>query len=284
MTDRLSDERERARALQEHIDLYSKKWTASGGEWVEWRSQVINLVRRVYGPKSEQEDDFNEASWFEVKGLIKGGKSSAEQLDEEFRNAIPRSRAFLNSLMTDIQARAQSFETSKRRFPMAHRLSQEITEADALVSDIRNVGPSWRFDGEPYSLWEQHFKNLIRRAYPSGEREERLNEFAEKCDYLRTTPVYDPRGPDDTSEISSADFRRNLPRLVTYAEALRDDLVARTSLPTLERDMVEDMPSLRIFIVHDGPTGARSKLEDYIRALGAEPVTAENEPSKGRNC
>jgi predicted nucleotide-binding protein len=156
-----------------------------------------------------------------------------------------------------------------------------VDQADELVSGIRNFGPAWRFDGEPYLLWEQQFKNLIRRAYPS-EYDERLAEFEKILDYRRTIPVQVFGEPDRSSEVFQIDFQANRPRVVAYAKALRDDLVARTSLPTSESDKVEDMPLLRIFIVHDGPTGARSKLEDFIRALGAEPVTAENEPSKGR--
>jgi len=41
-------------------------------------------------------------------------------------------------------------------------------------------------------------------------------------------------------------------------------------------------PVVRIFIVHDGDTAARTKLANFIRALGAEPVIAENEATKGR--
>ena len=69
--------------------------------------------------------------------------------------------------------------------------------------------------------------------------------------------------------------------MAAYAQGLLGDLVAR-ALTDSDPTSVELIPSLRIFIVHDGQTSARSKLESFIRALGAEPVIAENEASKGR--
>ena len=165
---------------------------------------------------------------------------------------------------------------------MASRLSeQELEQMGALVREIQGEGSTWRFDGSEITLWDNKIRNIIRRVYPPEEQAQVVAELDKATNYRRTIPVRRHGQPDRSAEIFQQEFRANLPRLAAYAQALHSALGVR-ALSNSDPGSVELIPFLRIFTVHDGPTGARSKLEDFIRALGAEPVTAENEPSKGR--
>ena len=157
-----------------------------------------------------------------------------------------------------------------------------LDEIGGLLREIQTEGPIWRFDGSEIALWLMRIRDLIRRSYPVEEQAQRLTELDNVSDYRRTIPVRSPGKPDRSNGVAQQEFQQNLPRLKAYSQALLSDLTASSSSPQRRRS-VELIPILRIFVVHDGATSARRKLEEFIRALGALPVTAEDEPSKGRS-
>ena len=60
----IPDERARARDLLQQIDHWSGNWTSDGSAWIQWRSEVVNLIRRVYGGNSQLEKDFASAIYY----------------------------------------------------------------------------------------------------------------------------------------------------------------------------------------------------------------------------
>lgn len=151
----------------------------------------------------------------------------------------------------------------------------DVNQADALVREIGDRGPTWRFDGPEFTLWLYNVRNMIRRAYPVEEQSDRLAELDEAGHYPRAPKQSVEGEPDRSKEIAQAEFQANLPRLAAHAEALRRDLSTRGSVAD-DNHYVEVIPLLRVFIAHGGPSKARDKLETFLRALGSEPLIVEH--------
>lgn len=144
----------------------------------------------------------------------------------------------------------------------------DIEELRGLLSQITDYGTSWKPDESEYVLWFQRVKNLLRRAYVDGET--RISELDEAATYQKMIRVH-RRGsnePSDSTSLDVQEFRANIPRLTAHVTALRTDLIQRS-----KRAVVP----LNIFVAHGGPSKSRTKLEQFLRAINANPIIVELE-------
>lgn len=138
---------------------------------------------------------------------------------------------------------------------------------------------SLHFENDEFPLWRDKVRDLI--GLRLGETSEEFKRF---------------RGPMSGSLSRDPAVRqRDYFRRVSAYETQLNSIIQRLELklqPTSDVPTDEDpgeastvklIRIVRIFIAHDGKTQARRKLEDFIRALGGEPIIAESEPTKGRS-
>lgn len=163
-----------------------------------------------------------------------------------------------------------------------NRNEHELDAISELVREIEGDGPTWRFDGKEFALWQERIRNIIRRAYPVEEQIQRLKELNKASDYRHTIPVHQWGEPDRGDAVFQADFQKNLPRLTAYACALLDDIKQRRV--SRGHTIPLSLPkSLKVFIAHGGQSTALDKLERFIRAIGAEPVIVEQSPGSSKS-
>ncbi len=158
----------------------------------------------------------------------------------------------------------------------------DVENLAELVKEIGTKGSTWKHDGNEYTLWLESIKFLIRRAYPGPEKDECLSDLNEAAKFPLPPRQTHMGQPDRYDEIKQTKYRKNLPQLAAFAEALLGDMSARLSSES-ENRFVGLVPPLRIFIAHDGPSPARDKLERFLRALGSEPVIVELSPGAGKS-
>lgn len=149
---------------------------------------------------------------------------------------------------------------------MTNSPSIEFKTAELLLDDFDNRAAVPVTFKDSFHAWEDKARALIRRVYGAGSPQE-------KDWYIRID--FDSDLPDGRWS-----FAGMLPHARGFLEAVIQDLEVKAGAEQTRK--VRPSGPLRIFLVHDGPTGARAKLQDFIRALDAEPVIAEDTPSKGR--
>ena len=114
-------------------------------------------------------------------------------------------------------------------------------------------------------LWRDKVQDLLdlRLGSDSEESKRFRGEFS----------FFQPSDPFERQRLYLSDIEAYATSLASIIQRLEMKMEAAqpsasTSAAATEPSMASE---LRIFIAHDGRTNARLKLEEFIRALGAEP-------------
>ena len=150
--------------------------------------------------------------------------------------------------------------------------SEELRVLQGLEEQVRTLLPSLEFNDPAVHAWKQRMQAAVRRLYGENSRQEKDLHSA-----TRFNPIVSYQGANRKEQHHRA-FLNRLPEAQAFAHAVLEDIKLR-----YEAAGQSISGKLRIFIAHDGDTGARDKLEGFIRDLGAQPIIAENQPSKGQN-
>lgn len=147
-----------------------------------------------------------------------------------------------------------------------------LKECLAEVGHLKQL----HYGNQEWVLWRHKVQDALEMRL--GAKSEEMRRFQ--------SPNLAPPGYNDYTRKKS--YLHNLESYATSLASIiqRLDMKVNMAQPPMPTSVsaTETLVAgqLRIFIAHDGDTGARGKLEDFIRDLGAQPVVAEGEPTKGR--
>jgi len=153
------------------------------------------------------------------------------------------------------------------REEMARKLQTFIDAAGRLRS-LYHAGAEW-------ALWEDEVYSYLQRVAD----QQAATDFHNKLNNI-TEGV----GVTWTSVDSRSEHLRFLDRAVVHLEVVK----ARVERGDYEQNrapkvqLVPIKKAATVFIAHSGEPPALSRLADFLKALGVEPVIAERLPFKGR--
>jgi len=146
---------------------------------------------------------------------------------------------------------------------------ETVAKLEALINRATDL--SWiRHDGEEWAIWKDEVKHYLCRTLGNSAEQEFSNAMR-----VTALPAY---GGDHQPYYLKALDRAVTSLKVIKARVERGDY--GTAPETQASAQSPSAPS--VFIAHSGEPPALSRLAEFLKALGVEPVIAERLPFKGR--
>lgn len=155
----------------------------------------------------------------------------------------------------------------------------EKRKALELIEEYLRETPALKalqHDDPKYVLWKSKVRDVLRVSF--GEKSHEYTDFSSA-----SRPVLRYASLDGVSldEHRQQDYLH----AVDAAEVELRKIIQRYKIVGFEQEREADeaarTPSA--FIAHGGDTQALAKIEEFLRALGVNPIVAEKQPSQGRS-
>ena len=144
-------------------------------------------------------------------------------------------------------------------------LSSKIAKLEHFLGEVEYLR-TLRFDNQEEDLWTHKVRDTLSLWF--GKDSEEYKRFRGPTSFV---PYHDQVQKQRQYDEHLTIYETELKSVIQLLEMRQE---YRTG-PDEDGD-VETIPALKIFIAHGGPSGARDKLEQFLRALGAEPVIVES--------
>lgn len=146
-------------------------------------------------------------------------------------------------------------------------MTELIAKLKEYLAEVKRL-KQLDYDNQEWIEWRNEVRNWLKQFL--GSNCEEVRQFRGMAVHPLT----------DNPNVLQRAYLDNLKAYETSLKSIIHGLELKMKKEQLEMPTL--VGNLRIFIAHDGKTGARSKLEDFIRALGAEPVVVDDEAHMGR--
>ena len=160
---------------------------------------------------------------------------------------------------------------------------ETIAIIQALIDDIPQVRKAGRFSGAHYR-WRQNASIEVSRIFGAHSS---IHGNLQQLTWSMPSGVTGPVAPWNIAEYIEEQNTKHFERDLERAEAILQsaiDQLRRVGLDQLRQELgyVVAAGAKKVFISHGHAEDVLRRVEDYVRALGCEPIVVKRMPSGGQ--